>query len=80
MKPMTYEEARRYIAGEQFNSTDWERQHIIRLAKSVRIAIENGVNTHNLRKTASHYIQIHCNTINRKELQDLIDAYNAIPE
>ena len=79
--PLTHEQAREYIGG--FDVSEWEREHIIQLARSVReAAARPGMNSTlagNLRRTASKYIQNHINTQHKSELKELIAAYDSIP-
>lgn len=80
MKNMTDEQARRYIAGEEFDESEWERLHILRLAKS----IENGkvelnpIYYNNLRKTGEKYIENHKDTSHIDELNILKCAVESI--
>lgn len=79
--PLTYEQAREYIGG--FDASEWERQHIIRLSRSVREAAArpgmNAVLSRNLKKTAARYIRNHISTPHETELKELIAAYELIP-
>lgn len=40
MKPLNDEAARRYIAGEEFDASEWERQHILSLIASGEQALK----------------------------------------
>ena len=82
MKKLTDEQARAYIAGEIFDPSEYERQHILMLAKSAGTALaETSPEFHgNLKKTVARYIENHRNTIHTAELDELVRVYNEIME
>lgn len=82
MAKLTYEQARAYIAGEIFDPSEYERRHILMLAKSTETALaETSPEFHgNLRKTVARYIENHRNTIHTAELGELVRVYNEIME
>lgn len=82
MEKLTDEQARAYIAGEIFDPSEYERQHILMLAKSAETALaETSTEFHgNLRKTVARYIENHRNTIHTAELGELVRVYNEIME
>ena len=85
MKKLTDEQARAYIAGEIFDPSEYERQHILMLAKSAKSAktalAETSPEFHgNLKKTVARYIENHRNTIHTAELGELVRVYNEIME
>ena len=62
-----------------FDSDEYEKEHILRLAKSVEEASKRkGMNISNLKKTAKRYIENHIDTKNKKELDKLIKAYKSL--
>ena len=76
------EEAKRIISPNyDFDPIEWERKHILKLAKSVIEQTAQIIPCYygNLRKTAERYLYNHRNTTNKKEYQILVDAYNKIP-
>ena len=82
MDKLTDEQARAYILGEEFDALEYERQHILLLAKSVRNALAELNHEHygNLRKTAARYIENHKDTPHTAELGELVQAFNEIKE
>ena len=81
MKKMTDKQARRYIAGEEFDGNEWDRLHILRLADSINRGIVeiNPIYYGNLRKTGELYIENHIDTIHTNELNALKFAVASIP-
>ncbi len=77
---MTYDEARRYIGGEQFDAVEWERKHILRLRDSMERELLEADPRYfeNLRKTCARYIENHQYTPNRDELKALMETYMKI--
>ncbi len=66
---------------DNFNSDEYERKHILRLAKSVEEASKRkGINISNLKKTAKKYIENHKDTKHKKELDKLIKVYKSLDE
>lgn len=82
MAKLTDEQARAYIAGETFDPSEYERQHILMLVKSAETALaETSPEFHrNLRKTVARYIENHRNTTHTAELDELVRVYNEIKE
>jgi len=79
------EDVRRYIAGEQFDPAEHERQHIQRLTETVNRMIEESksrpdIYLHNAIITAKRYCENHKDTQNKKEYKQLVAAYNKLCE
>ena len=82
MTKLTDKQARAYIAGETFDPSEYERQHVLMLAKSAETALaETSPEFHgNLRKTVARYIENHKDTPHTAELGELVQAFNEIKE
>lgn len=64
---------------DNFDSDEYEREHIIHLVKSVKEASKRkGMNISNLKKTVKRYIENHKDTKNKKELGELIKVYKSL--
>lgn len=64
---------------DNFDSDEYEREHIIHLVKSVKEASKRkGINISNLKKTVKRYIENHKDTSNKKELDELIKVYKSL--
>lgn len=83
MSTMSYEAARKYIAGEEFDKTEFERQHIVRLTKSVTDALtvdQTEAFFRNTMRRAERYIKNHIDTPCKAELRDLMRAYLSVAD
>lgn len=79
MKPLTTDEARRFIAGEQFDAEAYEKEHINRLYRSgLNAAADPAIDRHNLARTVGRWIANHANTPHRAELGKLVALRNQL--
>lgn len=79
-KSMTYEQAKKYIAGEEFNKSEYERKHLIMLKESAENALQTIDIKYrpNLKKTVARYLENHAKTEHIKEYNDLKAVYESI--
>lgn len=89
MSTMSYEEARRYIAGDEFDTSDFERQHLLRLTESVsgalaedekHLSVSKEKFLKNTMQRAERYIKNHIDTPHKAELRDLMRAYLSVSD